>query len=568
MSTLVQFLAAGVKGAESGTATFLLRGTASSAAAALYTDFENVAQPGTNIITLDANGAAEIYCDTYCDVTLKNSAGATLRTVTIGNSASLVEVRSTSFTGTDYDGAPANTIGEPITLKDVLDKWITSAGAPDWKVLIAGVATNMSSAFPSFAGMFFNVKDPAYGAVGDGVTDDTTAISAATTAANGGIVFFPPGTYKITSLTLGGANINWLGSGDGVSIISGLTGTNLLALSDNTSTAWKNFTGLSFTSSGAYARLLLVEDTQNASFVRCSFDGSLCSTAIIERSAGAGLSKHLFTDCDFTLGASTPLGLVTGAPTTSSHVTLRGCHFKVPNGFTGTVLRGAGMNAEGCRFDASAVTAGVYRHIDAVDANVAGKYVGVFTGNTFLDGGSTGFVFKLTTLSSACDFSEDGNVFIGFTAPSATLEKGQTYEITDADSGSPGDIRLGSRKGRTVHITSSAATLTASACLEAESVVIEHTGATFAVTVPHLIPGLRGNVAVFSATGAQTINFLGAPAENTSVSFIECTDVTNGALFAVLGTDQACSCDYFTVTRGSGTFKSLITGITKHDIAV
>lgn len=46
----------------------------------------------------------------------------------------------------------------------------------------------------------FNVKS--YGAVGDGTADDTTAVQAALNAAtnaNGGIVFFPTGTYKITA---------------------------------------------------------------------------------------------------------------------------------------------------------------------------------------------------------------------------------------------------------------------------------------------------------------------------------------------------------------------------------
>ncbi len=51
-------------------------------------------------------------------------------------------------------------------------------------------------------GQVFNVK--AYGANGNGTTDDTAAIQAAITAAvvTGGTVFFPPGTYDITS-TLG-----------------------------------------------------------------------------------------------------------------------------------------------------------------------------------------------------------------------------------------------------------------------------------------------------------------------------------------------------------------------------
>ncbi len=44
-----------------------------------------------------------------------------------------------------------------------------------------------------------------YGAVGDGSTDDTTAIQAAIDAANGaggGTAFFPKGVYLVTGLTL------------------------------------------------------------------------------------------------------------------------------------------------------------------------------------------------------------------------------------------------------------------------------------------------------------------------------------------------------------------------------
>lgn len=48
---------------------------------------------------------------------------------------------------------------------------------------------------------YFNVKDAAYGAVGDGSTNDTTAIQAAFNAvpSSGGIVYFPPGIYSVPS---------------------------------------------------------------------------------------------------------------------------------------------------------------------------------------------------------------------------------------------------------------------------------------------------------------------------------------------------------------------------------
>jgi Pectate lyase superfamily protein len=47
----------------------------------------------------------------------------------------------------------------------------------------------------------FNVKDPDFGAVGDGTADDTVAINAALAAvpATGGVVYLPAGRYKVTS---------------------------------------------------------------------------------------------------------------------------------------------------------------------------------------------------------------------------------------------------------------------------------------------------------------------------------------------------------------------------------
>lgn len=70
---------------------------------------------------------------------------------------------------------------------------------------------------------FVNVKNPPYGAMGDGVTDDTTAIQdAIDSLSSGGIVWFPPGSY-ITSADLDVAvdGINLMGAGRAATILKG-----------------------------------------------------------------------------------------------------------------------------------------------------------------------------------------------------------------------------------------------------------------------------------------------------------------------------------------------------------
>jgi polygalacturonase len=65
----------------------------------------------------------------------------------------------------------------------------------------------------SFA--WYSVKD--YGAVGDGVADDTASIQGAIDAcdaAGGGVVYVPAGTYLVSQLTMTGtANVQIQGTG-------------------------------------------------------------------------------------------------------------------------------------------------------------------------------------------------------------------------------------------------------------------------------------------------------------------------------------------------------------------
>lgn len=69
-------------------------------------------------------------------------------------------------------------------------------------------------------GQVFNVR--AYLAVGDGNADDTQKIrdTIAAVPANGGIVYFPPGTYKVTgTINVTNKSIQFLGAGPLQSII-------------------------------------------------------------------------------------------------------------------------------------------------------------------------------------------------------------------------------------------------------------------------------------------------------------------------------------------------------------
>lgn len=486
MATLIQFLAAGVNGAESGTAEIFLRGTfGTSAVGFLFQDFEEQIPWGTNVITLDSHGAAHVYASVYVDVELRTSGGLFLHTVTVGNSAPLVEVRSPSFTGTDYDGVPANTAGEPVTLADVLDRWVASAGTTNWQVMIGGVPTDLDAALASVTPVFVNVKDPLYGAIGDGVTDDTTAIVAAIAAANadgGGIVFFPPGTYPVTALnSISNANITLMGCGSGASIIRGRTaGTSIIRFTDNTSTATKRITGLGFVATAAYQTLMDIEETQQVVIDHCQFSAANISSAVLRRIAAAGESTIRVEGCTFINIASVCAALMNIAAEEDTTFTVIGCKFVTTASYTGAIIAGQNFKVSQCIFDASLITAGAYYHVDAESVATVGAFLGSFTDNTFMDGGSSGYAFDLRGITSTSRFLEDGNTFTGFTPPAAQNDAGHIYDTTTVGTfGTDTIVELGSRRGKTIYVDYVGSNLSPLLCqLMAENVFINYNRAT------------------------------------------------------------------------------------------
>ncbi|NTY62218.1 hypothetical protein FEG63_22000 [Mycolicibacterium sphagni] len=81
---------------------------------------------------------------------------------------------------------------------------------------------------------FVDVRDPAFGAVGDGVANDSAALAAALAAAQAANqpLFFRPGTY-LTDDIADGSNVPWIGDGYPNTTIKARTGSKtLLTLTD------------------------------------------------------------------------------------------------------------------------------------------------------------------------------------------------------------------------------------------------------------------------------------------------------------------------------------------------
>ncbi len=81
-----------------------------------------------------------------------------------------------------------------------------------WEWLYASTEYTWVKTVDSFSGDSFEFTPQRYGAVGNGITDDTVAIETAITAAGvGGLVYFPPGRYLVSRTLWPMHGQTWLG---------------------------------------------------------------------------------------------------------------------------------------------------------------------------------------------------------------------------------------------------------------------------------------------------------------------------------------------------------------------
>jgi polygalacturonase len=89
---------------------------------------------------------------------------------------------------------------------------------------VPSLLTYQLNQFADLSGKTTEVK--AFGATGDGSTDDTAAIQSAINAANNGTLHFPAGVFVIDSVTVNaGSRVRLLGDGQGVTTLKHKNGS-------------------------------------------------------------------------------------------------------------------------------------------------------------------------------------------------------------------------------------------------------------------------------------------------------------------------------------------------------
>lgn len=325
MASLVTALAADHAAAASGTAEFFSMGT-DTLSSLVYSDANGIT--AVTSTTLNAYGSAVRYVGEPVDVVLKNAAGAVVMQFTHVDDARVVRLESSAFTGPNVNGNGQVVAGGRTTEAAAWALFGASVGTTNATVTINGTTYTIVNAIGQTSRVF-NVRS--YGADNTGAQDAGTAITATMTAAvaaGGGWIYFPAGTYRISStIQISSALLQFAGDGPGVSIIKSYIASASAAINNAGFTGISSLIiqGLTFThntTSTVYA--VQLADAYHAVVRDCEFTNH--ATGVVVSSSGSNWQHVAIERCRGTAGATSAGATgVFGVGGSAKGVTFRSC---------------------------------------------------------------------------------------------------------------------------------------------------------------------------------------------------------------------------------------------------
>jgi Pectate lyase superfamily protein len=295
-----------------------------------------------------------------------------------------------------------------------------SAGAVATALVDAAPAGADSSPYEEKAFLPANVKD--FGAVGDGTTNDTTAVNNAIASlpTRGGTVFFPRGAYSLSgqinvdtkqSIRLVGESGVSSGLGTGSALVYTGTASPFISAQDLTGFELRDLS-VFYSNASFTGTLVDLSGSAHCAIERCMLAGSSVRSAAQLVLLNQALSSQIL-NCVL-LGAAIGIrGSSGGTGDFSNAITVTGCSF--PEGaMTNAAIAGAGQGwmISGCTFEPlySTSAPGGYKQI-------AGSAIGIcFAGCWFGDNTATGYWVDFSGAGGVGGASFVGNCFNGLGA--------------------------------------------------------------------------------------------------------------------------------------------------------